>query len=98
MSGPKPEAIAGDVEFDPTILPAGHELPHGRIVTNFAQHFLATLEIDGAPIIRVDQAKIPQFAALIEVCYSRRHQLENKLGKAVQGAMECYFCGERPEV
>src|SRR5215470_6565930 len=92
------QAATSNFHFDAAIPPTRLQLRRGVNVANLRQHLRITLEVYRAPIIWIDKAQIPQLGTLVEICDSRRCQLQNKLRQAVEGAVESHFRGEPFEV
>ena len=57
-----------------------------RRVREFGHHFLALAIVDGAAVVRVDKAQIPQLATLIDVGNPRRRELQDSLRETVLDA------------
>ena len=81
---PRSQARLGEEELDAAIGPGLVELA-GKLCAGFlvVPHLLedavAGLEIDGPAIVRVDERKVPQLAALVDVRHARGGELQHQL-------------------
>lgn len=93
------EGNVGEVELNPSVLPGSRDLPQklsGILTVQSSalfQYLSAPREIDGAAIVRIDHAEVPQFAALIEIGQARRGDFPQRLGERVEGRV--FRCGAR---
>src|SRR5687768_12595966 len=67
-----------------------HRLPRRRLETanQIFQYALARAEVDGAPVVGVDQMKRPRVRALIEIGHTGGRQLEDGLGDRIEEPRE----------
>ena len=49
--------------------------------------------VDRAPVIRIDEAEVPDLVALIDVRDARARELEQRLAEAIQKSRQC----DRPD-
>jgi hypothetical protein len=53
----------------------------GRRAIDRLQEPFADVEVDGAPVVRVDEAVVPELGALVEVRDARCRQFQDGLGQ-----------------
>src|ERR1700733_5622958 len=58
------------------------------LAAHTVDHFQTALEVHGPAIVRIDQAQIPQFGALIKIGDARRDHLDERLRQAVDPARQ----------
>ena len=61
------------------------------------QYACALGEIDRPPVVGIDQRKIPELRALIEIRHARHRRLQRELAQRVQGAEQRHAPGQRLE-
>src|SRR5438094_3852999 len=81
----KSQQSLGQKQFDSAIGPGFHQFSwcRGR---QCVEHFPAPVVIDRAAIVRIDQAVVPNLAALVNVGYAGRCQFKQCLSKRIDGA------------
>ena len=89
------------MELDAAVVPVVQHLRDRRcveIVAEAGEETLARREIQRPPIVRVDEAEVPELGALVDVGHAGHGQLEHGLDQAVQHprAARCARL-ERPE-
>ena len=81
------QGLVGHVELDPTIPPLGKQLLDQRYqalcgaLVQPCEESLACGKVDRAPVVRVDQAIIPQFGPLVKMRDARGGALEEGLSQ-----------------
>src|SRR5216683_2574207 len=81
------ERLVGDIHFDPAVIgPLEKLFGQGeriarRFTYDFGEHRLPKGIVDGAAVIGINQAQVPQFASLVEIRHARRSYLEQRLRK-----------------
>src|SRR5579871_4162106 len=85
---PRPQSHVGRVEFDAPIRPAKEQIAHELLWSmgaclNLGEDAFARGEIDRSAIVWIDEALIPQLAALVCIWHPRNAQLEQGLCEAV---------------
>src|SRR5207249_6588547 len=81
----KSQQSLGQKQFDSAIGPGLHQFSGSRSC-QCVEHCPAPVVIDWPPIVRIDQAVIPNLAALINVGYAGRCQFKQCLSKRIDGA------------
>src|SRR5262249_113391 len=100
------ESLTDQVELDPPGIFPRYKVPgQGRPVRGgihrvcqLLEHVSSDFPVDGTPIVGIDQAEIPELAALVEVGYPGRRDLDEGLGKRVEGAIVRNSSLKRDEV
>src|SRR5688572_5066232 len=91
---PQRKRTANHMLLDATVAPTGRQLADGPAL----QADSTRGKINGPPVIRIDQAKIPELGALIDVGDTGRGELEQGLCEAVHRTGRTDSLGERNDV
>jgi hypothetical protein len=98
------QGLVGHVELDPAIPPLGEQLLDQRhqalcgALLQLCKESHACGKVDRAPVVRVDQAIIPQFSPLVKIRDARGGALDEGLRQGVDAAGQCNPSLEAPEV
>lgn len=81
---------AGDEEFDAAVMPFGEGFAGGSVGVlgvEAGEQFDAAVVVDGAPVVRVDEAEVPELGALVDVGDAGGGELEELLGERDLGSL-----------
>jgi len=88
LRSPQLEQLAGDEQLLAAVSPIFRKNGY-RGAGDFVQQSPPSAPVDRPPIVGIDQAEIPQLAALVDVRYPRHGQLEDQLGQRRDRARPC---------
>jgi hypothetical protein len=104
VPAPEPERPGEQVELDAAVLPSSAEiLEKGSPVlalgdVEIFEQGAAPAEIDRAPIVRVDERKVPDFGPLVDVRHARTEDLQQHERQRADGAVNGNPCLEVQKV
>src|SRR5438093_13432512 len=80
------EQFAGDVEFETSVSPIFQQLSRICMRLQLLEHLNPRGEVNGAAIVRIGEAKVPNFSSTIKIGNARRRDLQDDLGKGRDSA------------
>src|SRR5438034_718605 len=80
------EQFAGEVEFDTSVSPIFQQLPRICTSLQLLEHLIPRGEVNGAAIVGIGEAKVPNFSTTIKIGNARRCDLQDDLGKGGDSA------------
>src|SRR5213595_1528927 len=80
------EQFAGDVEFETSVSPIFQQLSKICTSLQLLEHLNPRGEVNGAAIIRIGEAKVPNFSTTIKIGNAGRCDLQDDLGKGRDSA------------
>src|SRR5438046_9411655 len=75
------EQFAGDIEFETAVRPVFQQLSTICMSLQLLEHLNPRGEINGTAIVRIREAKVPNFSTTIKIGNARRRDLQYDLGK-----------------
>jgi hypothetical protein len=91
---PQRERAPHERELHAAVAPVRQLLGRRAFFLAFGKPRAAFFEIDGTAVVRIDEAEIPQFRALIKIRHARRRQPEQSLLETVDRPGRRDACGE----
>src|SRR5207245_11048772 len=93
VRAPKIQDPPYEVELDPAVVPLLNEFANkARQILlaaffDFVKHSGAMIEIDGPPVIGINETKIPQITSLVKIRHPRTGHLHQDLSQTIQHAV-----------